>query len=156
MVEALARRSEASDGMVEIINRLLAGTHPATAFVTRVRNQLGFHWDPAPLREWVDRYDRPNVIWLDGRGGPSNGDTLYRAASDAVVYSILPPTDEERAMPPDEQERMVEERFKQALRNLTEVMAVLPDYFERALATFLREAGATSRRLNSAAKASSA
>jgi len=40
---------------VQTINRLLAGTHPVSAVVTRVRNKLAFHWDPASVNEWVDR-----------------------------------------------------------------------------------------------------
>ena len=82
------------------------------------------------------------MIWFDATNGTSNGDTLYRAAADAVVYSILPPTPAALALPGKEQKAAVLERFKQSLRQLTEVMFVLEDYFERGIATFLRDAGA--------------
>jgi hypothetical protein len=142
LVESLARASGASDDLVNTIDRLLAGTHSMSAIVTRVRNKLTFHWDPEVIGLWVDRYDKPNVIYFDASGGTSNGDTLYRAAADAVVYSVLPPTADELALPTQERDKAILERFKQALKDLTGVMAALTDYFERAIATVLRRAGA--------------
>jgi hypothetical protein len=142
LVESLARQSGAADEMVKTINQLLAGTHSMSAVVTRVRNKLTFHWDPESVGEWVDGYDKPNVIWFDASGGTSNGDTLYRAAADSIVYSIVPLTDAEIALPPEQRDRAVLERFKQSLVELTKVMSVLADYFERAIATVLRDTGA--------------
>ncbi len=147
-VEQLARRSGASDELVQTIDRLLAGTHPVSEIVTRVRNKLTFHWDPAAIGEWIDRYDEPHAMWFDASGGTSNGETLYRAAADSAAYSILLPTDAELALPLDERRRVIAERFKDALRELTGVMTTIQDYFERAIATFLRDAGATITRVD--------
>ena len=143
LVESLARKAGATDEMVETINQLLAGTHPISAVVSRVRNKLTFHWDPAALGEWVDHYDKPSVMWLDGRGGSSNGDTLYRAAADSVVYSTVPPTAAELAMAPDDRDEAVIERFKQTIVELTAVMDVLAHYLQLAMVPILQGAGAT-------------
>jgi hypothetical protein len=150
IVESLARKSDAPGDMVDTINRLLAGTHPMSAVVTRVRNQLAFHWDPTLIGDWVDHYDKATVMWLDATGGTSNGDTLYRAAADSVVYSIEPPTPEELTFPEEKRDAAVRERLSRSFAELPKVTAVLIDYFERAIATCLRDAGATARKASAA------
>lgn len=144
-VEALARRSGATDDLVRTIDQLADGTHPLSDFVRRVRNKLTFHWDPDVLGEWIDQYDKPSVMWFDARDGSSNGDTLYRAASDAVSYSMVPPTEAERALPDEEGTAAVAARFTETIVQLTGVMDVIANYFEMAIATHLRDAGAVKK-----------
>lgn len=155
-VEDLARRSGVSEDTVTKIGRLLGGSDPASAVLARIRNKLAFHWDPVPIGNWIAGFDRSAVVWFDASGGSTNGESFYRAASDAVANSVLPSDEYEAALPEgDERDRHDRERFADAVRSITAAMTTITDYFERAIGTFVREQKGEVRPVEAAAEAKS-
>ncbi len=57
--------------------------------MVRVRNQLGFHWDPSVIAPAVAAITDEPLIWIEGRG-LSEGASVYRFAADVLVNALIP------------------------------------------------------------------
>lgn len=128
-VKALALEAGATDEDARQIGALLSGKTGLGDVMSRVRNQLVFHFDEDAVRRWVIDYDGDFVHWADGIG-PQTGNVLYRASTDAVAAGILPGSDRE------DNERFVRDEVLPAMERL-------PSFLEKAIAGYLKSVGAT-------------
>lgn len=134
-VRVLAEAGGASDELIKEAGALLSGTLPLSQTLARMHNKLIFHWDDAPIREFVTRCSNETVVWADGLGD-TQGEMLYRTAADALSNSILP--DEPGAPQPEPPERSLE-KLKQLIADVlpaTDRVLRLFDFATGAQATF--------------------
>lgn len=113
------------------IGQLMGGAHPASPLMVRVRNQLGFHWDPAVIAPAVAAITDEPLIWIEGRG-LSEGASVYRFAADVLVNALIPGI---AAMSNDE----ARERIGLAAADVTDAMHAISTYFALAIAGHLRQ-----------------
>ena len=130
-VRALAERAGVPDVLAAEISQLAAGTHPASAFLARVRNQLGFHWDPTVVAPAIHAVTDEVIVWAEGRG-LSERTSVYRFAADVLVNALMPGM---AAMSQDE----ARERIGRAMVDVGDAMEALTTYFAIAIAGHLGE-----------------
>lgn len=75
-------------------------------------------------------------MWADGTGR-SNGETLHRAAADAVAHSVLPPIEGGE----DDNDDQIRERMKELLAQMTDATGAVMVLCERAITGHLAEIG---------------
>ncbi len=131
----LARRGGASDETLALVDSVIDGRHSLSDTIMRMRDKFAFHWDPSPMKKWLQARGKAEIVWAEGRGD-SNGEMIYRASADAIANQINPPE-------PDETDEESRARAQEAINKFTPIMAAVLEVFESALATFLGDAGAT-------------
>ena len=87
-IRDLARAGGADEKLLKEAGELLSGKHPLRRSLTRMRNQLIFHWDEKLIRQFIQGYDKDTVAWADGTAD-MQGEMIYRVAADALSNSVL-------------------------------------------------------------------
>jgi hypothetical protein len=116
------------DDLVRRVDDLCKGKDPASNFLMRARNKLGFHWDEKPIRNALKQHvaARPRVIFaeFDSKGRP-----VYRLAIDVLAKALFP-----QLQPGSEAEEV--ERIQTDIMRAVEL---LREFFERALLGFFKQ-----------------
>ena len=137
-VRALAEQGGVAPQLQQKIGQLMGGGHPASALMVRVRNQLGFHWDPVVIAPAVAAVTEEPLIWIEGRG-TSESASVYRLAADVLLNALIPGV---AAM--SEQEARA--RIGQASADVTDAMDAISTYFAIAIAGHLQNHDPTTRK----------
>lgn len=139
-VRALAERAEVPAELEATVTRLMAGTHPASALLRRLRNQLTFHWDPEVVSESLNGFiaDEP-IIWSEGEE-PTQGGSIYRIAADVLANAMVLVRIE---VPNGREDAASAEIFSAALLAIVEAMTAVFSYFEYAIAGHVEPYGVT-------------
>lgn len=132
-VRELALKGDATEAQINEAAAFMSGQSTLGSTVARLRNTLVFHFDEDAIRTWVANHQGGPVVWAEGIG-PTNGEALYRAATDALSHAIMP--DGQSA---DE----VQERLHQMFVNLVPATERILNVFDRAIGAYLLDAGAT-------------
>jgi len=130
-VRELATAAGVAPALSAKLGQLMGGGHRASTVLTRVRNQLGFHWDPTLLGTAIVDAANDPVVWEEGRTR-SVGESVYRLASDTLANAILPGM----STLSDEEARL---RFADALRDVVDAMDTVAEYFSLAIAGYLMD-----------------
>jgi hypothetical protein len=136
-VRALAKAGGAGDDLIKEAGELLSGKLPLGQTLDRMRNKLIFHWDDAPIREFVTQYSTASVVWADGLGD-TQGEMLYRTAADALTNSVLP---NEPGAPQPEPSEHSAERIKKLVSDVLPVTDRVLKLFDFAIKGHLTATG---------------
>lgn len=136
-VKNLALAGGASEALIKEASALLSGKAPLSQVLNRMRNKLIFHWDDEPIREFVEVFSKPTVVWADGLGD-TQGEMLYRVAADALSNSVLP---DEPSAKPESQEQSLE-RFKMFMIDAVAASRGILELFDCAIKGHLKAVGA--------------
>ncbi|UVT22266.1 MAG: hypothetical protein H8K03_10400 [Nitrospira sp.] len=88
-VRNLARVGGADDETLMSASQLLGGNLSVSRPISRMRNKLIFHWDDNVIRTYVTKFSSDRVTWASGVGD-TQGETVFTAAADALINSVLP------------------------------------------------------------------
>src|SRR5262249_22272273 len=89
-VKELALEAGASEELLAKIGQLCGGSHPAAPVLARVRNKVGFHWDPVEVSNALaDFRTNQYLVWAEARDQMTRG-FVYRLAADVLANAILP------------------------------------------------------------------
>jgi hypothetical protein len=122
-------------------SELRNGTHPASKLLTRIRNKLGFHFDPEVLRQALTELaEHESVIWVE-TGQLTAAELVHRLSSDAILTAIAPEPEEFKVWSPDERKRAGQERVRQALAVIGDAMTCVDLVIQYAVKAFLRAHG---------------
>ena len=139
-VRDLARAGGAPEELIAEVGALMSGRVPFSRAIREMRNTLIFHWDDAPVRKYAQEYAGDSVVWADGVGD-SEGESIYRAAADAVSNSVLP---DDFALP-DTPEASIR-RIGELMRDVALTTGKLTKLFHHAIAGHLIGHGAKQKR----------
>jgi hypothetical protein len=90
-ITSLARSGGASESEILSLGNLMS-TKPQGLYsrmLMDTRNQLVFHWNEEPFREWAASFAGDEVEWACGIG-PKEGRVVHSSASTVVLESMLP------------------------------------------------------------------
>jgi hypothetical protein len=140
MVKQWAKAAGAQDSLIDKIGKICGGSHPVSAILARLRNQLGFHWDPEIVRASLLEFAaNETVVWSEGRDD-RRGSIVHRLASDVLANALAPPTAEELVLTdPAERESAARKRVSRAMTFVVNAMDALIELFHLALVTFLKD-----------------
>jgi hypothetical protein len=137
-VLALAKNADVPDEFVKTVRQLMAGTHPASAVLRRIRNQLTFHWDPGVIRGSLKGFetDEP-LIWAEGQT-TTQGGSFYRLAADVLADAMIV---NKVDVPDGEEDKAGSEALKAAILAIVDAMVAVSSYFEHAIAGYITQYG---------------
>ena len=86
LLDEHARRRGAAKELLDGVEQLVDGSHPAARFLGRARNKLGFHWDEKEVRASVREYGKNDaLVWLERSGD----DAVHRLASEVLAHALF-------------------------------------------------------------------
>ena len=130
----LARRAGASSDLLKHVGKLCGGAHPASPFLERARNQLGFHWDETQIRSSVEEFGKnKKLIWIEG----DSGAPFHRLAGEVLGHALFP----EIARLSDTQQ--MQAAINAALSQMGNAITVIIEFFTAATYGFLKTCHAT-------------
>lgn len=133
-VLALAKEADVPESLVATVSQLMAGTHPASRLLVRIRNQLTFHWDPAVVRESLAGFEKDEpLIWSEGEA-PTAGGSIYRLAADVLANALII---DRKDVPDGQEDTEGKEALKAATGHIVAAMIAVADYFEHAIAGYV-------------------
>ena len=121
--------------------QLGAGKHPASQFLDRARNQLGFHWDDDVVRASVAEYARnQTVIWLElGK----NVEPLHRLAHEVLTHAFLPTN---VAALFDTDPVKAQQKLGHQLELIANAMEIVTTFFAACIGGYIKSRDAIQRR----------
>jgi hypothetical protein len=125
----LAKQGGAKD---ELINRIgqLTSKKPTSLYSTllmKVRNQLVFHFDAEPLKQWAEQNSNQDIVWAEGVG-ETDGQVSWIASADATLDVFNPLSDDE-----------VNKRIKEVADFSGDLILL----FQSAISAFIKQNGGT-------------
>jgi len=90
-ITQLARQDGTPEKAIKDLGQLMS-TKPYALYprmLLRARNNLVFHWDEEPFRNWAAHYGKKTVIWAEGVG-TKDGEVVFSASLDALLDSVIP------------------------------------------------------------------
>lgn len=136
-VRDLANAAGASQELMTEFQRLIAGTHPASALLSMIRNKVGFHFDPQVLRDALDELsEHESVIWVEA-GQRTAGEQVLRISTDAILTAIVPEPPDVKHLSPEERVRAGQERARDALTVIGDAMTAVDQIIQHAVGGFL-------------------
>jgi hypothetical protein len=139
LLRELASRAGAKDAFLKKVSKLAAGRHPASSFLKRARNNLGFHWDSDVIQRSVVEFGRNRqLVWLEFNEQSTEGQ-VYRLANDVLAHALFP----ELAHITDV--RKTQEPVRVALTEMSEAMDIVIEFFIAATYGYMKEYGVDRR-----------
>ena len=136
VLRPLAQRVQPPPEVLKRIGKLCAGKHPASEFLNRARNQLGFHWDSTAIVPVLAGYrDAGTLIWVEGE--VHGHDEVHRLAVDVLAHALFPDG------PENQSEAENRRQVTEALKEIHDAMAVLAEFFTAATYGYLLKVGAS-------------
>lgn len=140
-VTELAKASGLSAEKLEQFGHLAGGKHEVSALLTKVRNQIGFHWDASVIGEALDQFvPHPEVVWVEGREA-TTGETIYRLSADVVMEAIFPELDEFKELDSDERRDKLQARTGETMARLAGVMILIVELIDASMTEYFNRTG---------------
>jgi hypothetical protein len=142
-VSEWAEKGGAPASLTMKIGKICSGSHAATKTVNRLRNKLGFHWEPAALTSSLLEFV-PNgtVVWLEWTGETTKT-MVYRLAIDVLSHAMFQLDPSAAPRDPEERERWLWQRVTSAIEAVGDASAAIIQYFNFAVRDYLDSIGAT-------------
>ena len=125
----LAKQGGAQDELIVRIGQLTS-KKPTSLYSTllmKVRNQLVFHFDAEPLKQWADQNTNQDIVWAEGIG-ETDGQVSWVASADATL-------DVFNSLSSDEVNRRIKET--------ADFTGDLVSLFQSAISAFIKQSGGT-------------
>jgi hypothetical protein len=127
LIVELARQGGAEDELITRIGQLTSKKPNSlySRLLMKVRNQLVFHFDAEPLKQWADQNTDQNIKWAEGTG-VTDGQVSYVASADALLDVFNP-------LSSDEVNKRIEE--------IADLSGDLVFLFQSAISAFIKQNG---------------
>jgi hypothetical protein len=133
-VKELAVEEGASEELLKSIGQLCGGSHPTSAVLTRVRNKMGFHWDPTVVSESLAEFRKNKaLVWLEARDG-KRSELVFRLSADVLAHAIL------QSKPTGDQPE--HEAIDATLNVVSKAMDDITEYFHYAILAYFERVNA--------------
>lgn len=133
----LARRAGAKDDLLKRVGKLCGGHHPASEFLGRARNQLGFHWDADVVQASLNDYARnEKLVWVES---DAEDQPFHRLAGEVLAHALFP--DSARLTDPQQMQAAI----KTTLSDMGNAIDLIVEFFTAAVYGFLKVSRATRR-----------
>lgn len=124
----LATVADAPEPLLKEMGQLCAGQHPASAFLERARNQLGFHWDKQIIAKSVADFETNEaIVWVEGNGERSVHTFGFAVLNHALFPEANTPVRETNA-----------NLICGAMERSEKAMQLVIDFFNLAIRGFLK------------------
>ena len=129
----LARDGDASEDVLRQIGQLCAGKHQANSFLSRARNQFGFHWDEAAIGPSVREFGRnKKLVWMEG--SIDDDDYVHRLAAEVLAHALVPASADER-----------DRAITREMHHVFDAMKIVIQFCAASTFGFMRACGASTR-----------
>jgi hypothetical protein len=136
LLRELSRRGGATDDVRKRIGKLCGGKHPASAFVARVRNGLGFHWVKEQIEPAVQSVRRnQSLIWIET---DAKSPSVHSLAHLVLITALFPENDTLDA-------EQANKAMKATLDHLGDAIELVTLFFARSVLGYLRAYGVSER-----------
>jgi hypothetical protein len=140
-VTELAKAGGLDAEKLEQFGQLAGGKHQVSALLTKVRNQIGFHWDADVMGKALDQFAvHPEVVWAEGREA-TTGETIYRLSADVVMEAMFPEPEEQKELSADERRDKLRARTGEEMAKLALVMILIVELIDTAMTEYFNRAG---------------
>jgi hypothetical protein len=132
LLRELSKRGGASDDVRKRMGKLCGGKHPASAFVARIRNGLGFHWVKEQLEPSVESFRRnQKIVWIETDGSTPS---VHSFAHVVLINALFPEND-------TLDDTQANKKMDTTLGNLSDAIDLVALFFSRSVLGYLRAYG---------------
>jgi hypothetical protein len=137
VLRPLAKAGGASEAFLSAIGRICGRKHPASQFLVRARNKVGFHWDPDVVRASVADFATNEIlVWVE-RG--DDDETVMRMGTEVLSHALFP----DLAHEADEQKK--HRAVSDAMEKVLDASGQIREFFIAAIVGFLKANGVVER-----------